>query len=284
MFLKSKQRPVLLVHAGDQHVGSTKAMLGTPQPLDDGGFYVPSKDQVWFWDCWVQMWREVAALKKRYKAKVVYVSGGDEGEGDHHGSTEIWFVSEADQDRAVEQMFEVAHPTVDEWIFIRSTEAHIGAHSAGTERRARHFASLGWNVWCDPKTPGIYSKWIYTGVHQGVKIQVKHQPQTRSNVPHLQDNAAARQAQYTWIDYAKAWVEPPDLAIWHHIHYRSKGWYQGVFCYTCPSWQLTTAWATRFKSSPRIEHPGGIAFLCEDGHWQPFELDYEPESSVAWAQ
>ena len=275
-----KGRPVLTVHFGDMHVGSTVALMPPEVRLENGGTYRASKEQRWYWDCWCRFWEDVAALKKEHGAKVVAVSGGDQQEGDHHQTTEIWFTSSVDQARAVIEVHEVAEPVVDEWVFVRGTESHDGPHAAATESIAAHFAGRGWNV---KKNGEIYSWWIYTGVHGGVKVQDKHEPQTKSFVPHTRDLGASRQAQYTWQEYAHDWIEPPDIAVWHHVHYRAKGWYNGTFCYVCPSWQLRTAWATKRGSSPRVERPGGVCFLCEGGNWRPFELGYKPESNVAWA-
>ncbi len=278
---KKSSRPVLVAHHGDTHVGSTASVMPPKVGLDSGGTYEASKSQLWYWKCWLRFWRDVAKLKKEYGAKVLAVSGGDQREGDHHETTQIWFESEADQDRAVEEVYQVANEVADEWVFVRGTEAHDGPLAAGTEGYARTFAEAGWNVRQDGER---YSWYIWTGVVAGVKFQDKHSPQTKSRVPHLQDVAASRQAQYTWEEYAHDWIEPPDVAVWHHVHYRARGWYQGTFCYVCPAWQARTAWAVGNASSPRVERPGGVCFLCEGGRWRPFELSYKPESAVAWAK
>jgi hypothetical protein len=278
---KKAPKPVLTVHFGDLHVGGTGSLCPPRVALDSGGAYEASKAQRWFWDCWLAFWADVADLKRRHGAEVVAVCGGDEGEGDHHQTTQVWFESGADQERAVRQVLKVGHPVADRWVFVRGTEAHEGPLSSATEARAEGLALAGWPV---ERGGGTFSHWIYTAVLGGVRFQVKHQPQTRSLVPHTQDASASRQAQYVWEDYAKDWTKPPDVAVWHHVHYRAKGWYQGTFCYVCPSWQLPTAWASRRASSPRVERPGGVCFLCEGGTWKPVELSYRPESSVAWAR
>lgn len=272
---------VITVHTGDEHIGSTVALCPPTVDLDDGGQYVASPAQLWFWDCWQQFWKDTAELKKKYKAKVVYIHGGDEGEGDHHGTRQILFISDADQERAIDQVFKVADKVVDDWVFIRSTEAHDGQSSAGTEQRAKRWSKERNII----RNGDLYSWWIYTGVHGGVRFQSKHQPQTRGNLPHTRDSAAARQAFLTWENYVEDWIEPPQIAVWHHVHYRSQGYHKDVFCYTCPSWQLPTSWAVgKFMAGPRFERPGGIRFLCRDGSWQPLELRFKPRSVVAWAQ
>ncbi len=266
---EERGRPVLTVHFGDLHIGGTTALCPPETRTDDGGTYHASKAQLWYWECWRRMWRDVSELKRKLRCKVLAVSGGDEAEGDHHSTTQIWFSSSADQQRAIRQAYDIAFPVVDEWVFVRSTEAHDGPLSAGTELRAEALARAGWNVRMNGE---LFSYWIWTGVVGGVRFQVKHQPGTSSRVPHTQDASASRQAQYMWDDYCKDWIEPPDVAVWHHNHYRAKGWHNHSFCYMCPAWQLPTAWALSRQSSPRVERPGGVAFLCEDGHWRPFEF------------
>jgi hypothetical protein len=276
-----KKRPVLTVHTGDTHVGGTTALCPPECRLDSGGAYQASKVQQWYWRCWLKFWRDVAELKREHRATVLAVSGGDQREGDHHDTTQIWFESDADQDRAVEEVYSVAGAVADEWVFVRGTEAHDGPLAAATERYARTFSERGWNV---RRCGDLYSWYVWTGVEEGVRFQAKHAPQTKSRLPHLKDAAAARQALYTWQDYAADWIEPPDVAVWHHVHYRAMGWHNGTFCYVCPGWQAGTAWSVGGASSPRVEGPGGVAFLCEGGQWRPVEFKYRPESSVAWAK
>ena len=274
-----KNRPILTVHVGDPHVGGTTALCPPEVKLDDGGTYHASREQLWFWECWQRFWKDTAELKARFGADVLVVDGGDNGEGDHHGTTQIWFVSETDQDRAIEQVYEVARVVADEWVFVRCTEAHDGPMSAGTERRARAFAGKGWKV---RKDGDRFSWWIWTGVVGGVKIQAKHQPQTMSRVPHTTDQAAARQAHYVWEEYCQAGIEPPDVAVFHHVHRKAQGWHSGIACYYVPGWQLPTAWVLKRQSTPRLEPPGGLRILCQEGDWRPFWKTYRPESRVAW--
>ena len=272
-------QPVLTVHFGDLHVGGTTAICPPEVELDEGGHYCASPDQVWFWDCWRRFWDDTAELARKLEAKILAVSGGDDGEGDHHQTTQIWFTSGADQERAVEQVYGAA--IADAWVFVRCTEAHDGPLSAGTEGRARAFAEKGWKVL---KDRGRFSWWIWTGVVGGVKLQVKHEPQTMSRVPYTTDQAATRQAHYVWEEYCQAGIGPPDVALYHHVHKRAQGWHAGLACYYLPGWQLPTAWVLKRQSTPRLEPPGGLRILCQDGDWRPFWKTYRPESRVAWAR
>jgi len=275
------QTPILLVHVGDLHIGSTVALCPPVVELDDGGQRTASAEQVWYWECWQRFWEDTANLARTYGATVRAVMGGDLREGDHHRTTQIWAKVLHDQDRAVYQALEVAEEIVDEWVFVRGTPAHDGPASAAEERYARTLAERGWNVIMNGPR---FSWWTYTAVVNGVKVQVKHEPGTKSWVPHTRDGAATRQAFYSWLDYKKKRVEPPDLEIFHHVHYLAgPGSFDSLVCYFMPGWQLPTNWVVRKTHSPNPEPPGGLRVLCQDGGWRPFPKEYLPESSVAWA-
>jgi hypothetical protein len=276
-------QPVLSVHVGDLHVGSTLALMPPVVELDDGGEYCASKVQLWYWECWQRFWEETAQLKEKYGARCVGIFGGDEREGDHHNTTQIWAKSTADQDQAALQVLEVAGGVLDEAVFVRGTPAHAGPASAATESYARALARRGWKIrknWI-----GHWSYWHYTAVWSGVRFDVAHAPGTKSWVPHTRDAAAARHAQYTWEEYHQEGIDPPDIIVRHHIHHKAQGYYQDTACFFIPSWQLPTNWVkSRGVKSPRIDRPGGLRILCEEGTWRPFWKLYRPRSTVAWSR
>ena len=225
-------KPILLVHVGDLHVGSTLALMPPVVELDDGGRYRASSVQRWYFECWQRFWDDTAELKRRFDARCIVVFGGDEREGDHHNTTQIWAKDVADQDRAVLQTLEVASGVLDEAVFVRGTPSHEGPASAATESYARAMAHRGWKVrknWL-----GCWSFWHYTAVWGGVKIDVAHAPGTKSWVPHTRDAAAARHAQYSWEEYHQDGIAPPDVIIRHHVHYKAQGYYQDTACFFIP--------------------------------------------------
>lgn len=274
-------RPVLLVHVGDLHVGSTVALMPPVVRTDDGGQHLASPEQAWYWECWQRFWADTAEIKERFRAFCVAIFGGDEREGDHHNTTQIWAKNVADQDRAVLQTLEVAGPVVDQAAFVRGTPSHQGPAAAATEAYAAELARRGWDIL---KDGARFSWWNYTGNHEGVKVDVAHAPGTKSWVPHTKDVSASRHAQYTWEEYCQDGIEPPDVIVRHHVHYKAQGCYQDTHCFFIPAWQLPTNWVrSRGVKSPRVERPGGLRILCEGGSWRPIWKRYRPRSSVAWA-
>ena len=274
-------RPVLTVHVGDLHVGSTVALCPPVVRLDDGGVYKASDAQLWYWNCWRRFWQDTAEIKRKHRAHCVVIFGGDEREGDHHNTTQIWAKTNLDQDRAVIRTLQVAEGIVDQAVFVRGTPAHNGPAAASTEAYAACLARQGWDVIRDGEH---YSWWNYTGVWAGVKFDVAHAPGTKSWVPHTTDAAAARHAQYTWELYHKDGIDPPDIIVRHHVHHKAQGYYEDTACFFIPAWQLPT---NRIKSrgvkAPRIEWPGGLRILCEGGTWRPMWKRFRTRSKVAWA-
>ena len=286
MFRRSKERPVLLVHFGDTHVGSSIA-LGPPEvPLSDGGTHLASELQLWYWDRWREFWQHVAACKKEHGARCVAVSGGDERDGDHHGTTQLATADEECQDVTVYRVLEVAEPVVDEWHFVRGTPAHDGPDSAATERYARTLAGRGWNV--VPRDGREWSHWCWTGEYHGVKVEAAHAPGTKSWVPTTRGSACARHAQYTRTEYHESGVEPPDLVIRHHVHYwQGPGCDGGTCCFFVPAWQAATGHVmSRGVKSAVTSHfvPGGLLILCEGGRWRDEWWLRKPRSAVPWAK
>lgn len=272
---------VMTVHTGDEHVGSTVGLCPPRVELDSGGYYHASPVQLFYWDCWQRFWDDTALLKHKYGAYVVGISGGDEGEGDHHGTTQIWFEEDTDQERAIDRVMEVANGVVDHWEFVRGTLAHNGT----PEQRARRFKAKGWNVGGDSE---IISHWVYTGEWAGVKFEEAHAPGTKSWVGNTQGPACARHAQYTRSEYHESGIEPPDIVIRHHVHYwEGPGCHKGTCCFFVPAWQAPTHWVLGRgvkSAAPAGFIPGGLRIICQDGtYFHSWKL-FQPPSGVAWAK
>lgn len=275
----------ILVHFGDLHVGSSLALCPERVSLSDGGTHLASPLQLFYLECWRRFWADTRELKASLKARVVAICGGDERDGDHHGTTQLWAADELDQDRAVLTVLDEAWDVVDEWVFVRGTPAHCGVNSAATERYAEVLSHRGWNV---RKNGDQYSHWIYTGVHGGVKVEVAHAPGTKSWVPNTRGVACARHAAYTRKEYHESDLEPPDVVIRHHVHYWSgPGCDSGTCCFFIPGWQAATTFVHSIGvKSAASSHfvPGGLRLVCDKGGYHPLWKTYRPPTRVAWSQ
>lgn len=268
--------PAIIVAVGDLHVGSTTAICPPQVRLDDGGQYQASVVQSWYWRCWQRLWDQIAAMKKKLGARLIVISGGDEIEGDHHQTTQVWFVNEADQERALSETYERPMALADGWIFIRGTVAHDGPIAARTEARLQAWKRAGVPILTD----GVpLSHWIWTGVIEQVRIQAKHQPTTYSRLVHTRESAAQRQAHQTWLEYTQNGSDPPDVALFFHVHHDARGDFRSTTAFFVPGWQAPSAWAWRRQASPWWPWPGALILVAENGFWHAdFQL-YKPERS-----
>ena len=271
---------ILTVHFGDEHVGSSLALCPPEVGLDDGGSYKASPLQLWYWECWLRLWAYVAKIKES-GVKVLAVCGGDERDGDHHRTVQLWAANEHDQDRAAMQALAVPARIVDAWAFVRGTEAHDGPASAATERYAEAMS----RDHCVLRNGNQFSWWCWTGQVEGVKIEVAHAPGTKSWVPHTRAPAASRHAFYTWEEYVEDGIEPPDVVIRHHVHYHAgPGCHEDTCCYIVPGWQAATAYVNnRVMSARRVRRPGALLLYCDKGSYRHEWKLYRPKSGVAWA-
>lgn len=271
----------IIVAFGDLHIGSTTALCPPVVPLDDGGEYHASPLQRWYWDCWQRLWDRLENEKQRTGSKILAVSGGDELEGDHHKTTQIWFINESDQERALELVYARPFDIADAWVFVRGTPAHDGPMAARTESRLRYWLNRGSTI---IPAKNSLSHWVWRAQVENIHIQVKHQPSTRGHLPHTREFAAQRQAHAVWTEYKQHDCRPPDIAIFHHVHYHARGQYQNTTCFFVPGWQLPTAWLIQFQSGAWFNWPGALIIYADDGFWHgDFHL-FRPIGEHVWSK
>ena len=249
--------------------------------LADDARWRPSELQDWYLERWREFWIDTAALAKKFGAKVVAISGGDERDGDHHGTKQLVSADEDDQDQAVIAAYQVVGEVADEEVYVRGTPSH----GCGTEAYARYFAGKGRNV---VPCGNHWSHWSYTAEYSGVKFDVAHAPGTRSGVPHTRGPTCARHSAYTREEYHQSDIRPPDLVIRHHIHYwQGPGCHMGTCCFFIPGWQAASNWVKSIGVKSATDSAfiaGGLRILCDNGSWVPYWWLRRPKSSVAWAQ
>src|SRR5690349_5362769 len=82
-------RPILLVAVSDLHAGGATALCPEEINLDDGGRYLPSKCQSWYWQNWLDLHHQVATKRDALHAELYYVLNGDLVDGQVKHSTQI---------------------------------------------------------------------------------------------------------------------------------------------------------------------------------------------------
>ena len=142
----------------DTHCGSTIGLIGQDEDedgvrrpglmVDDGGFFTPSKLQLWLYEAWLDAWNRVLELTE---GPLTVVSLGDLTENAHHQSHQIISPRLADHTRAaanlLDEMFEKVQPASIH--FLRGTPAHVSAGAAAEEGLARMYRNKGLPVISD---------------------------------------------------------------------------------------------------------------------------------------
>lgn len=262
MALRSPDVKTLIV-VSDTHSGCRLALCPPdPQPLDGGGFYIPSDFQKKMWNLWRKFWDEwVPEVSRNEPYDIVH--NGDCIDGVHHGSTTQISHNIEDQLRIAEA---VLMPEVAKCIggggtyyHVRGTEAHVGQSGVYEEQLAKRLGAK-------PNTDGQYARfdlWKRVGGEGGPLVHLLHHIGTTGSAAH---EASAVNAEMTaeYVEAARWGHEPPDFIVRSHRH-RSiavdlnsvKG---NAAAIVTPAWQGRTPFAYKIPGA-RLAEPqfGGIA-------------------------
>jgi hypothetical protein len=270
-------RPELWAVVSDTHCGST---LGLCPPegvqLDDGGRYLPSREQVALWEAWTDYWARVGEAREK-RQPLICVINGDAVDGDHHGTAQIVSRNLAATQHAIAMatfrpMLALKPSAV---IFIRGTEAHVG-QSAGFEER------LAEDLGAEETKTGTYSHWHFQAESGGVMLDFAHHGRV-GNLPHTRINPLGTLAMRITNAAAKAGDRIPDLAIRSHMHqWSDTGDNFPVRVIQMAGWQLSTAFIHRVAagSLPEI---GGLIVRCEKGQADVTKVKYPWRRAEPWS-
>lgn len=265
----------------DMHCGST---LGLCPPhgidLDDGGVYIPSKEQEKLWQCWLDYWMLVAgSVKPGDKLRVIL--NGDAVDGDHHHTSQI-----VSKNLAVTQ-HEIAMGTLqpmrdlkpDSIFLIRGTEAHVGASAQFEERIGKDIGA----VRCPQN--GTYSWWHLQAESQGILIDAAHHGRIGTRPWTKLTGLSTLVAEIMQAAVTQK-VRVPNLAVRSHFHQ----WGDTADNYECrliqlAGWQLTTAFIHRIAAGS-MPHIGGLIVVCEDGKMQveKVKFHWKRPAPVTWSE
>jgi hypothetical protein len=253
-----------LVVVSDLHAGSRLGLAPAQIKLDDGGYYVPSKEQQVLKSWWDEFWTEFVPRETKGEPYEV-VCNGDAVEGVPHGS--VAHVS-AIMDEHCHAAVDLLRPVVaasqcSGYWHIRGTEAHVGKSAELEERVARELNAK------KSKT-GQHARWELWKKLGPHLIHFLHHVGTTGSAAH---EASAVNAELTALLTESArWGErAPDALVRSHRHRAievrvpgPKGW---RFACVTPAWQLRTPFAFKVPgarvSSPQI---GGVIIRSVDGY------------------
>ena len=260
----------------DTHINSTVALCPRRVELDDGGFYEPSKLQLWLYDKWQEFWQIVEDQRKEYKAtRVITYVVGDAMEGQHHGITSIISANRADQQKMASKIFDIPAKVSDTMIFLRGTEAHSGRASFTEELLAADFDNTLHN-----DNRATWSDW--KGSIEGVRFHIKHH-RRMNNLPWTMGGAANRLAAKLIYQFASD-EHKPNIVLRAHGHQvdTSSDFHKvnhNIKVFFCPAYKGIGEFVKRIDDGNPRAHIGGWIFTCCAGEYQERLVFYQPKEN-----
>lgn len=272
-------RPILIACVSDIHAGSALALCPEEINLDDGGKYLPSKAQSWYWQNWSDYWIQAAAKRDALDAELYVILNGDLVDGQVKHSTQI--LSGNPNAQAAVFNAAVAIPRAlkpDHLVVVRGTEAHVGNSASAEERIADGLWRNGDPIIRNPATD-TSSWWHWVAELQGVKIDVTHHGRIGQR-EHTRASQIVLYAHDVHLTYTKRGERPPDLALRAHNHKWADS-YDAVKprVVGTGAWQAGTGHVHRVQPDS-LADCGGVLVTIQDGSYEVDKVKYEPEQPV----
>ena len=264
-----------VIVVSDLHVNSTVAVLPPRVELGDGGEYRASSLQRALWFAWLSFWESAKELAK--DCKTIAVSNGDLVDIDKKFRTnQIVSRNSADVLRMTEQVLEPAE-WVDNFVFVRGTEAHTGTCGEFEEMVAQDYDHV------IPYSEKIKSWWMFQAEISGVKFEFAHHA-SMGRLRWTEKNAANKLAFETRDSYIDADEKPPDVVVRSHQHrYADSGGNYKTFGVFTPCWKATDAYIYKLNAGSRLTDIGGCIWIVEDGKVLHYEhMSYKPRRERVW--
>lgn len=262
----------------DLHCGST---LGLCHPegvaLDDGGRYMPSREQMKLWDCWADYWKAVKDHLK-FGDRLILAINGDLVDGDHHRTTQIVTgnLPATQHNIALSVLSVPLSLRPRSIVVVRGTEAHVGGSAAYEERLASELEAVP-----DVAT-GVRAHWHFQSVSRGTLLDFAHHGRLGQR-PWTKMTGPATLAAQIIMAAAKHGSPVPKYAFRSHYHQ----WADSGDNYACrvvqmAGWQLSTAFVHRIAAGS-LPEVGGMILTCEDGAVSNLtKVKYEWKRSEPW--
>lgn len=277
------QRPWLVVTENDLHAGSTVAPVGEDVRLDDGGYYRPSRLNLWLWERRELTWGKLARLREEHGARGVVVCNGDLFDGNHHGTTQILSGNPEAQHYVATRMADAWERFQPERVYIvRGTDAHVGEAASAEEGFAKGLTGR-LPVVRDPDTH-LWSYWTLNARFHGRLGNWAHHTNV-GGLPWTAPGTINRLAFRIWTEAAMRQWPIPDLAFRAHAHATLAGGrlldsYDNypTRALLVPSWQAKTGYAHK-RVTEAVTTFGVVATLIQpNGDYQVFPFLTQPDA------
>lgn len=201
-----------IICISDMHSGCKLALCPAEgAPLDDGGTYLPSPNQLKLWGMWDEFWTDWVPFATRGERYCVVVNG-DAVEGDHHRSSTPISVNPVDQCRIAQTLLQ---PVIDKakggFYMVRGTETHVGIS-------ARHEEQLAQELGAIPNDEGQYCHWdIWKQIGADKLVHFLHHIGVTGSSGY-EATAVHKELVEEYVEAARWRLQPPDVIVRSHRH------------------------------------------------------------------
>lgn len=271
------KRPVIVIATCDTHSNSRVGLCPADGVELEDGFYQPSREQIWLWDCWVDIWNKVHDLKGELKAKVYHIHAGDGIDDNHHSKYGLITLNKSIMVKLAEESLAPSMKVSDFRFFVRGTAAHVGQDAELEELVAER---------CDAVQDGSYSKYEWRLIAGGVYFLARHRPPSTSLKEHTRGGGANRSAVQLTMQFARLGMDLPQVALFGHYHHpEDSGENFPIRALFLPCFKLHGSYESErgFAAEPI----GARVFICEGGKYSLLPIEdwtYLPEEDKPWTE
>ena len=262
----------MLVAVGDLHTSSVTALCPPKTQLDSGGYYYANAFQLYLWDCWRDMWKQLRKKAKTHGVSITTVVLGDTLDKNKYSKNGVFAHNPNNMLQAAARVLKPAIKASERVYIVRGTPAHEGeeawlaealAERIGAAKAAKH----NWSWWHLPLEVS------------GVGFDIKHHPESGDMRPWTAGGGMIRVAASVIMNYVDSGDMPPKIALRGHRHqWRDSGTNLPTRAFTIPAWQGPTDFVHRIGAGgTQIPKFGCAWFLCDDGDYEWGRIMYQPD-------
>lgn len=251
---------VVLAVVSDTHVISTVGLCPDRVDLDDGGQYLPSREQRWLRRNFLDFCRQVQGTAEQEKAaEIVVVINGDWVDGEMTKIAQIATRNRATIQRAgYDALAPLLELSTKRYVF-RGTPAHVGPSAEMEEVLARDIEAIP-----DPFIPSRFARWNSTLEIYGTTFDIAHHGKlgrTAWTRPNVLNSVAAS----VILNHHQLGTKPPNYIIRAHLHQYADTHenFRSVRVVAMPAWQLATDFV-HTRALVGLSDIGGLILVCRD--------------------
>jgi len=255
----------LMVAISDLHVGSTVGLTPERFPLDDGGYYSPSRAQLWLLERWNEFWTDVKTAKRGKQLTVVINGDIVEGYGKFR-KTQIATSSPESMEYVATELLKPVRKLADKMFFIRGTPSHVKSGAGAEDAVARAVGA--------DKMSRSWSKIEQVFNVGGTRFHFSHHlGSSGGRLPWTRGTGVRSVALRYWANHVERNEIPADVVVRSHVHiFDDTPSSLPVYCCSTPAWCLANDFALKVggQNEP-LADVGGLLFHIREG--EPFALE-----------